>query len=130
MLILDILSVPVIEMRSLSDNSVESLTHGQAVTLDVIYSSVISMQRNMLEQKDVLRIIKTAMNMNLPTSHPYYSNHSLLIESLNETIKHRNGNQNLPIPERIGESIFVNDLSHNEIKKAADMLQILNQEVI
>ena len=119
---------PVIEMRSLIDESVESLTHGQAVALDVVFSSIISMNRNMLNQKDALRIIKTAKSMSLPVIHPYFTTPSLLIESLNETIKHRNGDQNLPIPSSIGQSIFINDLSHEEIVKAARSMQMLIQK--
>jgi 3-dehydroquinate synthase len=34
---------PIIEMRSLEKNSFDPLTHGQAVTLDVIFSSVLSL---------------------------------------------------------------------------------------
>ena len=68
---------PVIEMRSISDSSVSSLTHGQAVALDVIFSSVISFMRNMLSKNDVMKIIKTSRNMNLPISHPYFLNPSL-----------------------------------------------------
>jgi len=116
---------PVIEMRSISDSSVSSLTHGQAVALDVIFSSVISFMRNMLSKNDVMKIIKTSRNMNLPISHPYFLNPSLLLESLNETIKHRNGDQNLPIPKKIGESIFINDLTFEEIKTAAKLMDDL-----
>tara|TARA_B100001248_G_scaffold259709_1_gene246254 strand:+ start:2610 stop:3770 length:1161 start_codon:yes stop_codon:yes gene_type:complete len=120
---------PVIEMRSLSDDNVLSLTHGQAVALDVIYSSIISMNRNMLSEDDVVRIIKTAKSMNLPITHPFFLEISLVIESLNETIKHRNGNQNLPIPKDIGMSIFVNDLSHDEIGNACAKMKELTSQI-
>ena len=97
---------PIIEMRSLTDSSVKSLTHGQAVTLDVIFSSIISFIRNMLSEEDVISIMRTSQNMHLPICHPYFLQPSLLIESLNETIKHRNGNQNLPIPKKLVDPFF------------------------
>jgi 3-dehydroquinate synthase len=89
---------PIIEMKSLVDPNIPELLHGQAVTLDVIFSSILSYNRNYLSLNDVKRIIDTAKNMNLPTYHVSFTDPLLLFESLQDTTKHRNGNQNLPIP--------------------------------
>lgn len=121
---------PIIEMRSLSDENVASLTHGQAVTLDVIFSSVISLNRGMLSQEDVKTIMHIAKDMGLPIFHPYFGQPSLLLEALKDTTKHRNGNQNLPIPQTIGKSIFINDLTFDEIKVASQMMSKLYGEMI
>jgi 2-epi-5-epi-valiolone synthase len=61
---------PILEIRSLTDSTVESLTHGQAVALDVIFSCVISHIRDMLTQDDVLSVIAVSRNMGLPVFHP------------------------------------------------------------
>lgn len=119
---------PIPEMRSLTDKKVPSLTHGQAVTLDIIFSSIISSIRGMLTIGDVQEIIAVTKRMELPTYHPYFSDPNFLIEALNDTVKHRNGNQNLPIPRKIGESIFLNDISYNEIKKATKLMLSLNDK--
>jgi len=119
---------PIIEMRSINDSSVMSLTHGQAVTLDVIFSSIISYKRGMISKNDVMKIIKTSQDMNLPTYHPYFGRPSLLMESLSETIKHRNGNQNLPVPQKIGSSVFINDLTFDEIKDVSTMMTTISDE--
>ncbi|MDA9058178.1 sedoheptulose 7-phosphate cyclase [Candidatus Thioglobus sp.] len=116
---------PILEIRSLNDSTVESLTHGQAVTLDVIFSCVISHIRNMFTQDDVLSVIALSRAMGLPVFHPYFGNVDFLTEALNDTIKHRNGNQNLPIPIGIGSSIFINDLKHEEIIKSIDVMKDL-----
>jgi len=119
---------PIPEMRSLTDQNVPTLTHGQAVTLDVIFSSVISFSRNMLSKIEVSRIMKTAVNMGLPTKHIYFTNPDILMEALNDTIKHRNGSQNLPIPTTIGSAVFINDLTYEDIRVASKMMMELNDE--
>lgn len=104
---------PIIEMRSL--DTLSPLAHGQAVALDVIFSSVISYVRGMLSSKDVNRIITVAKAMGLAVFNESFADPALLLESLSDTVKHRNGNQNLPIPVKIGESIFLNDLTYDDI---------------
>ncbi|MCP3887726.1 MAG: sedoheptulose 7-phosphate cyclase [Desulfobulbaceae bacterium] len=120
---------PIPEMRSLVDDNVPTLTHGQAVTLDVIFSSVISFIRGKLSSQGVVDIIKVAREVGLPTHHPYFADSNILMEALNDTIKHRNGDQNLPIPIEIGTSLFVNDLTYDEIKEAAQSMQAFHDEV-
>jgi len=118
---------PIIEMRSIERNEYAPLTHGQAVAIDVIFSSVISFQRGLLTRDELSRILRTARNMNLPTQHELFKDPLMILESLNDTSKHRNGNQNLPIPTAIGEYSFINDLSLNEIKEATIQLGLLNK---
>ncbi|MFC1921607.1 sedoheptulose 7-phosphate cyclase, partial [Chloroflexota bacterium] len=120
---------PIIEMRSIHDNKSSPLTHGQAVTLDVIISSIISNQRGMLSYQDLLRIVKTAKNMMLPTYHELFTQPSVILEALKDTMKHRNGNQNLPIPQKIGEPVFINDLTYDEIIEATQTLSRVNVEL-
>ena len=121
---------PIPEIRSLSDDNVSTLTHGQAVTLDVIFSSIISHIRGLLSKAEVFQIMNTARNMGLPTTHAYFTNPDILMEALNDTIKHRNGSQNLPIPKTIGEAIFINDLTYEDIKTASKMMMEFNDEFI
>jgi 3-dehydroquinate synthetase len=120
---------PIIEMRSIEENSHTPLTHGQAVTLDVIFSSVISYQRGLLHERELLRIARTAKNMHLTTDHELFHDPLMILEALTDTMKHRNGAQNLPMPNSIGASIFVNDLSFEEIKMGALGLIKLNEQL-
>jgi 3-dehydroquinate synthase len=120
---------PVIEMRSIEENSHTPLAHGQAVTIDVIFSSVISYQRGLLHESELLRIARTAKNMGLPTGHELFHDPLMILEALTDTMKHRNGAQNLPMPKSIGASIFVNDLSFEEIKMGALGLIKLNEQL-
>jgi 3-dehydroquinate synthase len=107
---------PIIEMRSLEDNDVPSLTHGNAVVLDVIFSSIISANRRLFTFEDVNRIIQVAKDMRLSIDHQYFKSPALLYESLQDTQKHRNGNQNLPLPTEIGNYTFVQDVTYTEIR--------------
>ena len=72
--------------------------------------------------------MSTANDMGLPTNHAYFNNPDILMEALNDTIKHRNGSQNLPIPTTIGTSIFINDLTYEDIRVAAKIMMELNDE--
>ena len=104
---------PTIEMRSLDTDN--PMTHGQAVTIDIVLSCIISKHRGLMSSKDFDRIISTAQNIGLKTFHPLFSDASLILEALNDSVKHRAGSQNLPMPTNIGEYIFINDLSFEEI---------------
>lgn len=114
---------PIIEMRSLGTDC--ELKHGQAVALDVVFSSIISYNRNILSYDELVRIINTSKNLDLPTAHEYFCNFSFLRESLNDATKHRNGNQNMPIPTKIGVGSFINDLTDDEIIKAIEVFKTI-----
>ncbi len=120
---------PIVEMRSIHDQGHVALTHGQAVTLDVLFSCVISNLRGLMTQADLFRVVKTAKAMSLPTHHMLFGEPLVLLEALNDTMKHRNGAQNLPVPRGIGDPIFVNDLTFDEIKNAADVFKKLNRDL-
>lgn len=112
---------PIIEMRTVGTEN--ELTHGQAVTLDVLFSCIISYQRNFLSLNDLNRIYTVIKQLKLPTYHEYFCNIAFLVEALNDTVKHRNGDQNLPMPIRIGEGVFINDLTKQEIQKAIELYE-------
>tara|TARA_R110000751_G_scaffold101694_1_gene196029 strand:- start:1463 stop:2275 length:813 start_codon:yes stop_codon:yes gene_type:complete len=106
---------PLVEMNSLKDSTVPSLSHGQAVTLDIIFSSCLSYNRGLLSKESLNRIIELCQMCNLSVTHPYFKNVLMLWESLLDTTKHRNGNQNLPIPNRLGSCVFINDVTLPEM---------------
>ena len=111
---------PIIEMRSLATS--EPLTHGGAVTIDIILSCLIANWRHILSADDCIRIRDVAVKMGLPVVHPMFKDVSLLLESLNDTTKHRGGDQNLPVPTEIGKYTFINNLTFEEICEAAEKL--------
>ncbi len=118
---------PLLEMQSLDDSSVRKLSHGEAVALDVIFSSCLSCCRGMLDLKSLKRIVDVSRAMKLPVYHEYFTDYLLLWESLLDTIKHRNGNQYLPVPVSIGTSTFLNDVTLEDVKVT---IQIYEENVL
>lgn len=115
---------PIIEMRSLTDLTVPSLLHGEAVTLDGIFSCLICLNRGMLSPLEVDRVIQTAKKCGLPTYHPSFAEPTLLWEALTDTSKHREA-QNLPAPTTIGTATFINDLTYQEVVSAVKIFKEL-----
>lgn len=108
---------PMIEMAALPE-----LSHGEAVALDVLFSSILSAERDLMPWAEVERIYKTMKDLGLITFHNLFLDQSILQEGLADTIRHRNGNQELPLPVSIGRAIFINDLSHAEIERASKIM--------
>lgn len=105
---------PLVEMRALPQ-----LLHGEAVTLDCVFSAILAEQRGLLTEADIDRIVTVATSLDLPVSHPYFCDAELLAEALADTVRHRNGNQNLPVLSQIGAVVFLNDVRPAELAAAA-----------
>jgi|MDTC01.1.fsa_nt_gb 3-dehydroquinate synthase len=112
---------PLIEMRNM-----EYLLHGEAVTLDCLFSSCIAYHRNLLSHTDLMRIFNLAKNLKLPTRHPAFMNSDEIKESLSDTMKHRNNKQRIPVPVSIGNYKFINDLSEQDILKVTKIYEALS----
>lgn len=107
---------PLIELKN-----IDELLHGEAVVLDCLFSSCLSTVLNYLDQKDLERSYNLAKNLGLKILHNDFTNKSLLIESLEQTKAHRNGDLNLPIPNKIGDYIFVNELSDEQLSDTINL---------
>ncbi|MEO3973510.1 sedoheptulose 7-phosphate cyclase [Streptomyces sp. CAU 1734] len=105
---------PLIEMSSLPD-----LLHGEAVAIDCVFSAVLAHHRGYLREDEVRRVIRTAKGLGLRCSHPKFFDPAALTEALEDTVRHRNGAQNLPVMAGIGEYTFLNDVTPGEIERAA-----------
>ncbi len=119
---------PLLEMNSISDDSVNSLTHGQAVALDVLFSCCLSVHRGLMSTSDLARVVRVCRACKLPVYHPYFSNKLMLWESLLDTTRHRNGNQNLPLPNNIGTYEFLQDVTLADIKHTIEIYEATTGE--
>lgn len=113
---------PLIEQDSLPE-----LLHGEAVALDCLFSSCLSFNRGLLDEVELSRIFRVARDLGLPTMHGSFLESQQLMRSLMDTIKHRNGSQNLPVPVGIGSHQFLNDIQEDEVIKATKTLEKLNR---
>lgn len=109
---------PIIEMRLLPE-----LTHGEAVTIDMLFSCIVSNGRGVLSDVELQRIYRTIQALDLPVYHEMFADPEVLQESLADTVIHRNGEQNLPMISSIGSFTFFNDVTPAEIQCAADRLR-------
>lgn len=114
---------PIIEMQN-----VATLQHGEAVVLDCLLSSCLSHVRGYIDAETLKRIFRTAKSLKLPVWHPDFANISLLIKSLTDTMKHRNGNQYLPVPVGVGNYKILNDVEYEEINLAAEIFETIVYE--
>jgi 3-dehydroquinate synthase len=106
-----------VEMHSLKLSD-EKLSHGEAVALDVLLSCHISLLRNYITELDLVKVITIMKIFNLRVKHPLFNSFETVLEGFVDIQKHRNNNQHLPVPRPIGTTDFIEDLTHDELKKA------------
>ena len=111
---------PIPEMKSLTDTGATPLAHGEAVALDVLFSSKLSVMRGMLTKEEYNRILNLVEKSKLPVSHKYFDQAWILWDSLMDATRHRNGKQNAPVPTGIGHSIFLLDITLEEIERVIE----------
>lgn len=102
-----------IEMQS----GQQEIRHGEAVTGDILLSTAISLNRGLIgaDQADRIfalgRKLLSLARLHMPTSRALW-------QSVNERKRHRGGSQRIPLPQKIGQCVFVEDLSISEIVDA------------
>jgi 3-dehydroquinate synthase len=102
----------------------DALRHGEAVALDLNLSCIVANQRGLLDDHSLRRVAMLTETLGLPTKVPEADPGELWC-SVAERTRHRGGLQRIPMPCRIGESVFVNDLTSSEVGNAYEFL--LNQ---
>ena len=112
---------PIVEMKN-----VPNLLHGEAVILDCLLSACISVNRQLMIEEDLTRIVNLLKILKLPTVHSDFLNPDLLYSGLCDVMTHRNSNQYLPLPTEIGKHSIVNDVEFKEIVAAVKKLKIIN----
>lgn len=115
---------PIVEMKNINN-----LLHGEAVILDCLLSCCISANRQLLSQGQLHRIFYLVRQCNLPTFHEDFLNLELLNTGLKDVTNHRDNNQYLPIPTKIGESKIINDVSQDELKQAVSIMERYGKEI-
>lgn len=110
---------PTIEMESLPH-----LLHGEAVSIDMAFSLVLANKRGLLTISARDRVLNLMKTLDLPIIHES-CDPATLYQALQDTIKHRDGLQRLPLPIGIGSARFFNDISFQEVVEAFLELQEL-----
>ncbi|MCX6407544.1 MAG: sedoheptulose 7-phosphate cyclase [Propionibacteriales bacterium] len=108
---------PVIEMRALP-----SLLHGEAVAVDMALTTVIGELRGYVSIEQSARVLAVMRQLGLPTWDDVLAEPGLLATALRDTVRHRDGQQRLPLPVGIGGHRFVNDVTDAELQRALELL--------
>lgn len=98
-----------------------SLLHGEAVLLDVLVSVLIAQGRGLLCAKDAERVFALVRNLQIELDYSVLDA-QVMWESLQDRIKHRNGQQRVPMPQGIGRYVFLNDIVRHELNAALQQL--------
>lgn len=108
---------PSLEMRALP-----SILHGEAVAIDMAISTQVAYARGLLRETERNRILRLLETLHLPLVHDNCTS-SLLDKALQDALRHRDGQQRIPLPITIGSARFFNDITLEELVKALEVLR-------
>lgn len=97
------------------------ITHGQAVAIDILFSSYISLQRGILDKVSFDRILKLHTKLNILFC-PEELTQDACWQLLEESKAHKAGRLKMVVPTSIGSSLFIEHLFRDEVAAAIDFL--------
>jgi 3-dehydroquinate synthase len=100
-----------------------SLLHGEAVAVDMALTTVIGELRGYVSIEQSARVLAVMRQLGLPTWDDVLAEPGLLASALRDTVRHRDGQQRLPLPVGIGGHRFVNDVTDAELQRALELLR-------
>ncbi|MFD6027957.1 sedoheptulose 7-phosphate cyclase [Streptomyces griseoluteus] len=115
---------PTIEMHALPE-----LLHGEAVVIDMALTTALGTLRGDVSQEEADRIFAVIRALGLPLWSDVLQDRGLLEEALRDTVRHRDGQQRLPLPVGIGRHRFVNDVEPAELEAATRVLRQAHEAV-
>ena len=101
------------------------LHHGEAVAIDIAFSSVLATRLKLLSEPDRDRILVTLRAAGLAVWDPLLTE-ELCWSSLTEAAAHRAGNPNLVLPVAIGQATFlrrIDAVSEDDIRASLELLR-------
>ncbi|MEU6559290.1 sedoheptulose 7-phosphate cyclase [Nocardia nova] len=104
------------------------LYHGEAVAIDMALSCRISLGRALIDDDCFSKIVELMARIGLPLSHTCVTD-EILRAGLADSIRHRDGHQNIPLLTKIGTAMFAQDLEPAELVTAADALRPINSQL-
>ena len=99
------------------------IKHGEAVAMDVFFSSFLSYGRKLLSFSDLKRITQLIYAFNLSIKTELF-NPQTMWASIKEKMCHRDGEQKVPIPSSIGKSVFLNDITTEELSRTLKAIEL------
>lgn len=109
---------PTLEMHALPE-----LLHGEAVAVDMALTTALATLRGFVAEDQAERVYHVMRRLGLPLWNEVLEDPTLLREALRDTVRHRDGQQRLPLPIGIGRHRFVNDVTPAELRDATRLLR-------
>ncbi|KIF75078.1 2-epi-5-epi-valiolone synthase [Streptomyces sp. 150FB] len=109
---------PTIEMHAVSE-----LLHGEAVAIDMALTTGIALDRGLMREAEAVRVLDVITGLGLQPWNDVLKKQDLLVAALEDTVRHRDGLQRLPLTSGIGEHVFVNDVSAAQMAAGAAFVE-------
>jgi 3-dehydroquinate synthase len=110
---------PTMEMQALPE-----LLHGEAVCIDMALTTTLALHRGLVSTAQATAVWRVMGDLGLPRWHPVCTT-ELLVRALEDTVRHRDGRQLLPLPAGVGAARFADDVTPQELARArADLEQL------
>jgi 3-dehydroquinate synthase len=111
---------PTLEMLALPE-----LLHGEAVNVDMALTTILSEQRGLTSVRERERVFALMRKLDLPVYHRLCQPR-VLESALADAVRHRDGQQRMPLAIGVGAACFVNDVHPAELVAAAATLRELS----
>ena len=98
------------------------LLHGEAVLIDILISSILASERDLLSEQDLNRMFGLVSKFGIVLNDEPVTP-ELLWATLEERTYHRNGLQRVPLPQELGGCTFANDVKFEEIQSACKIYE-------
>ncbi|KAF8537157.1 hypothetical protein BDD12DRAFT_918131 [Trichophaea hybrida] len=98
------------------------LRHGHAISVDMAYSATLAYSRGMITSEDHRRILNLFSRAGLTMIHPLFDE-VLLSKGTEAILKTRDGLLRAATPCPLGQCVFLNDVTQDEMNKALKMHQ-------
>lgn len=103
------------------------MLHGEAVSVDMALSCALAVGRGLQGADEALRVLALLRRVGLPVRHELCEV-PFLQDALQESTRHRGGEQNLPLPIGIGKCSFAVGVAEAELRRASALLHRLLDE--
>ena len=90
------------------------LRHGHAISIDMAYSATLANMRGAINDSDYQRILSLFSRAGLSMDHHQFDEH-ILDKGTKAILKTRDGKLRAAIPAPLGDCVFLNDVSKDEL---------------
>lgn len=95
------------------------LRHGHAINIDMAFSVTIAWKRGLIDIEERDRILRLMSRVGLTLDHEFF-HIDLVWKATKSIMLTRDGHQRAAMPNPIGQCIFLNDLTYEELRESLE----------